>query len=82
MHRLVEYHRAGAGELYRPLASLINMGATLGLASGNTFTLEPAPRSRSPAAMACLGLDDGNLDAVAADLPGRVAQLKKALLDS
>ena len=71
-----------ADEAYRPLASLINLGATLGLASGNTFTLEPAPCTRSPAAMSCLGLDDGNLDAVAADLPGRVAELKKALLDS
>jgi len=66
---------------HRPLAALINLGAHLGLASGHTFTLEHTPASRNPFAMACLGHDDAELDRIAEELPSRVHELNKALLD-
>lgn len=71
-----------AGEPHRKLAALINLGTNLGLASGNTFVLEPAPVARNVQAMACLGLDDGQIDDVAAALPARVDELRRALLDA
>ena len=69
-----------AVELHRTLASLINLGADLGLANGSTFTLEPLPVARNTPAVAWLGLDEGQVDAVATALPERVADLKHALL--
>ncbi len=71
----------GAPDAYRSLASLTNLGATLGLASGSVFTLEPEALDRNVAAMGCLGLDDGHLNGIAELLPERVAELRKALLD-
>jgi HD-like signal output (HDOD) protein len=66
---------------HRELAALINLGANLGLAVGSTFELEPVQVARNAPAMACLGLDDGQLDGVADDMPARVAELKSALLE-
>jgi HD-like signal output (HDOD) protein len=70
-----------APERHRELAALINLGAALGLAAGNTFALEPVPVARDACAMACLGLDSEQVDRVAAELPGRLAELKQALLN-
>jgi HD-like signal output (HDOD) protein len=74
------HHRpADAPEPYRSLAALINLGASLALATGHTFTLEPAPVARDQSAMADLLLDEEALDEVAASLPVRVAELGRAL---
>ena len=67
-----------APQEFRDLAALINLAATLALAAGNTFALEPAARPRNPDAIARLGLADGQIDEVAAELPARLAELKKA----
>ncbi|MGO8858275.1 MAG: HDOD domain-containing protein [Steroidobacteraceae bacterium] len=69
-------------EPHRALAALINLGATLGLASGSTFTLEPAPIARNAAAMSWLGLNEEQVDEVAIALPGRVAELRQTLVDA
>ena len=66
---------------HRELAALINLGANLGLAGGSTFGLEPSRVARNAPAMAWLGLDDGQMDGVAVDMPARVAALRSALLD-
>lgn len=70
-----------APEPYRDLAALVNLGANLGLASGASYPLEPAPIERDSPAMLSLGLTDKHLDAVAALLPARVAELGSALFD-
>jgi len=64
---------------HRELAALINLGANLGLAGGSTFGLESSRVARNAPAMACLGLDDAQLDGVAVDMPARVAALRSAL---
>jgi HD-like signal output (HDOD) protein len=66
---------------HRELAALINLGANLGLAGGSTFGLESSRVARNAPAMACLGLDDAQLDGVAVDMPARVAALRSALLE-
>jgi HD-like signal output (HDOD) protein len=78
------HHHAplNAPESYRDLAALVNLGATLGLAIGPCYTLEPAPIERDLPAMLWLGLTDEHLDAVAAQLPARVTELGAALFDS
>jgi HD-like signal output (HDOD) protein len=65
---------------HRDLAALINLGASMGLAAGSTFNLEPAPGSRNSDAMTWLGVDDGQLDAIAVGLPDKVRHLAHALL--
>jgi HD-like signal output (HDOD) protein len=72
----------GALEPHRSLAALINLGATLGLATGSTFALEPAPVVRNAFAMAWLGLDAEKVDEVERALPGRLAELKQALQEA
>jgi HD-like signal output (HDOD) protein len=69
-----------AQESHRPLAALVHLGSQLALATGTTFNLEKFPLARCAPAMSCLELDDDHLDAVAADLPARVATLGGALL--
>jgi HD-like signal output (HDOD) protein len=71
-----------AREPHRDLAALINLGANLGLASGSTFTLEPAPVARNATAMSWLGLNEDQVDDVAIALPARVAELRQALLEA
>ena len=68
-----------APEPHRDLTALVNLGATLGLAVGPSYPLEPAPTARDPAAMNWLGLTDEHLDAVSAQLPARVVELGAAL---
>jgi len=64
---------------HRQLAALVNLGATLGLAAGNTYALEPTPSERNEQAMECLGLSGSQVDEVAESLPERVAELSAAL---
>jgi len=66
-------------ESHRPLASLINLGSQLALETGSTFGLEPHPMNRNAAAIAALDLNEIQLDFVASDLPGRLAELSNAL---
>jgi HD-like signal output (HDOD) protein len=69
-----------AAESHRDLASLVNLGASLALAMDPTATsMEPAPFERHLPAMRWLGLSDEQLDAVAAGLPARMADLGPAL---
>jgi HD-like signal output (HDOD) protein len=67
-----------APQSHRALAALVNLGIQLSLACGNTYALEPAAPQRDAAVMALLGLSDADLDRVAAELPGRLAQLGEA----
>jgi HD-like signal output (HDOD) protein len=67
-------------EPHRALTALINLGATLGLETGNCFALEPVPGVRDERAMALLELDADDLNRVAATLPARILDLKSALL--
>jgi HD-like signal output (HDOD) protein len=78
------HHHApmNAPEPHRALTALVNLGANLGLAIGSNHTLEPAPTERDLPAMLWLGLTDEHLDAVAAQLPARVAELGSALFDA
>ncbi len=69
-----------APEAHRDLASLVNLGANLGLAMGCTFSLEPLAEPPDRAAMARLGLSDRDLVTVAVDLPERVVELTDVLL--
>ena len=69
----------GAAAEHRELAALLHLGVQLSLAGGNTHALEPCAPQRSAAAMALLGLDDADLDRVAAELPERVRLLREAL---
>ena len=72
----------GAPVVHRALAGLVNLGANLGLACGNTFTLEPGPVNRNLGAMTHLGLAEGDLNRVEIALPGRVAELRSVLLNA
>jgi HD-like signal output (HDOD) protein len=71
-----------APESHRDLTALVSLGANLGLATGPCHALEPAPIERHLPAMLWLGLTDEDLDAVAAELPARVAELGSALFDA
>lgn len=67
-----------APQPHREMAALVNLGIQLSLACGNTYALEPLAPQRGRAVMALLGLSDADLDRVAAELPGRLAQLREA----
>lgn len=74
------HHRPlAAPQTHRDLATLVYLGASIALAGGYTFALEPASVPLDPAAMAQLGLDEDQIAAVAAALPERVAALDQAL---
>ncbi len=66
-------------EFHRPLASLVNLGSQLALEAGSTFDLEPRPMNRNIPAIAALGLNEHQLNDVAGELPGRLAELSQAL---
>jgi len=68
-----------APPIHRDLAALVHLGASLALAGGYTFVLEPTSTPLDPAAIAQLGLEDDEIAAVAAALPERVAALDHAL---
>jgi HD-like signal output (HDOD) protein len=70
-----------APEVQRDLACLVGLGASLALACGNTYALEPAPAAIDKQAMAQLELEDEQLEDVAAALPARIAELRSAVLD-
>jgi HD-like signal output (HDOD) protein len=63
----------------RDLAVLINLGATVALASGSTHSLEPHSPTPETRAMAWIGAEPSQLDAIAAELPRRVAEFQRAL---
>jgi HD-like signal output (HDOD) protein len=69
-----------APEAHRELTALINLGANLALACGNTFVLEPAPMERNLAAMTLLGISAEDLDRATMELPGRFDELRGAVL--
>jgi HD-like signal output (HDOD) protein len=70
---------AAVGQSHQDLAALINLGATVALAAGWTFALEPHAGTRNRQAMALLGLDDPQIDAAAEQLPAQVTLLTSEL---
>lgn len=78
----VRHHHApmGASETHRSMAALVNLGANLSLAGGNTCSLEPAPVERDALAMAQLELGEEDLKGVVVELPERTAELRGTLL--
>jgi HD-like signal output (HDOD) protein len=75
------HHEPTAGaDRHRELTALIALGASLARGAGFTFTLEPIPLASARSSMIELGLNDDELDAIAASLPERVAALTQALL--
>jgi HD-like signal output (HDOD) protein len=78
------HHHApmNALEPHRDLTTLVNLGAILALGIGLGYMLERGPIERHLPAMRWLGLTDEHLDAVAAQLSARVAELGSALFDA
>jgi HD-like signal output (HDOD) protein len=68
-----------APEAHRELTAVINLGANLALACGNTFMLEPAPMERNLPAMILLGISAEDLDRAIAELPERIDELRGAV---
>jgi HD-like signal output (HDOD) protein len=66
---------------HRDLTYLINLGASLALAAGCTFALEPQPVADDTEAMAALGIPAQRLAEVTALLPAQVSLLTSELLD-
>ncbi len=66
---------------HRELAILVSLGAALALASGHTFSLEPAAADSQTVARSAqqLGLTADDLGRIAAELPERVENLHRAL---
>jgi HD-like signal output (HDOD) protein len=76
------YHHdpSAAPPAHRVLALLVSLGASLALASGHTFSLEPAaPAEPSPEALGVLGLTARELEQVTTELPEKVESLARAL---
>lgn len=71
-----------APEPHRTMAALVSLGAHLALASGHTYTLEPASAERNRPAMTLLGFEEAQLDDLSTRLPEQVAKLRQALLGS
>ncbi len=78
----VRHHHTpmAAPEIHRSMAALVNLGANLSLASGNTYTLEPARAERDVLAMRQLELGEEDLNGVAVELSERAAKLRCTLL--
>jgi HD-like signal output (HDOD) protein len=78
----VRYHHdpMAAPAAHCELAGLINMGAYLGLASGNTYALEPVPGPCNTQVMTQLELGQEDISGVAIELPERAAKLRSALV--
>jgi HD-like signal output (HDOD) protein len=75
-------HHHNPGEApggYVALASLVHLGACLALASGHTWALEPVAIAPSAAALAALGVEEGELAHISATLPDRVLALQSEL---
>jgi HD-like signal output (HDOD) protein len=67
---------------HRELATLVSMGAKLALASGHTFSLEPAAATDNQTIARSaqrLGLTPDDIERIAAELPTKVEQLHRAL---
>jgi hypothetical protein len=64
-----------APQEHRNLTALVNLGANVALACGNTYALEPAPSGHNVSAMTCLGVTVEDLKLAAANLRDRVDQL-------
>jgi HD-like signal output (HDOD) protein len=81
---MAAHHHApmNAPEPHRDLTALVNLGANLGLAICPGYLYEPTSIERHSPAMLWLGLTDEHLNAVALQLPARVAELGSALFDA
>jgi hypothetical protein len=64
-----------APQEYRKLTALVNLGANLALACGNTYALELAPAEHNVSIMTYLGITAEYLNLAAADLRDRVDAL-------
>jgi HD-like signal output (HDOD) protein len=68
--------------VHRNLTALVNLGATLALVSGHTFSLEPVATENPIETSAAnqLGITSEELDRIANALPERVEKLQRALV--
>lgn len=77
------HHPSVAPQAHRSLAYLVSLGASLALASGHTFSLEPATLAEpNLEALEMLGLGARELERVTTELPGKVGNLGRALFGS
>lgn len=68
-----------APEAQRDLTALVNLGASVGLALGYTYALEPAPITHHLPAVLWLGLTDADLDAASSRVQARIVSLGEML---
>jgi HD-like signal output (HDOD) protein len=68
-----------APEPYRKLACVVSLGASLALASGHTYSLEPAPLDHDAAALDLLEISSSELEETRGQVRERVAELQSAL---
>jgi HD-like signal output (HDOD) protein len=74
------HHNPGeAPGAFGALASLVHLGACLALSSGHTWALEPVAIAPAPAALAILGIEQGELEHISATLAERVLALQSEL---
>lgn len=80
---VASHHHApmDAPEPARDLTALVNLGASLALAIGCGYGLEPAPLAHHLPAVRWLGLTDENLDLATSRLTARLPELDAALLE-
>jgi len=80
---VASHHHApmDAPEPQRDLAALVNLGASLGLAIGSNYALEPAPIAHHFPAVRWLGLTDEHLDLATSQLKTRLPELNAALFN-
>jgi len=77
----VRHHHdpAAAPQEHRQLSALVNLGATLGLACGNSYALEPVPIEANGFAKQLLSVESHDLDRLSHGLAERAAALAGAL---
>jgi len=78
---VARHHHApmDAPEPQRDLTAVVNLGASLGLAIGSSYSLEPAPIAHHVPAVRWLGLSDEQLDIATSQLKARIPELNAAL---
>lgn len=74
------HHDATAARApYRELAALVELGDVVARRCGMGIASEPPADAAAEAALRIVGLEAGDLEVVAAELPGRAAALQRAL---
>ena len=71
-----------APQQHRTWVALVSMGSTMALESGHTYTLELMPVPRAAMLVALVGASEQDLDRLDSELPERVTDLSRGLLES